>query len=1017
MNSVQGGSRPDRVTILVSKTRAQMTKVIGPGETVISTAKLGMEFLVDERQVCDLAGYYALLLELASQSDRAIIRDVLKHGLSYDTPHRRNGRTFDKVPHRWLMVDCDDIEAPPEMSPTDPYAVEWMIQNRFPAEFHDCSYIIQFSSSAGTAKAGRNIKVHLWFMLATPTHSDALVSWAKIHGFDPAVYHAVQVHYTANPIFQGCADPLQGPRVLFVQKAQEAVALVLPDAPRGPFKAPTAAPAAAVVGEGGTLLEGREGWLLRHNLAQVRARLAAGLALDAERMTAETCEAFNAKCCNLDGSWPASRIAEKVAATIRRAMAGEIPGLPRLGLQPHWKLFPEPIADIRASLSRQVASFFGPGMEDVLALAYPPGTGKTRAVAEEAVAAAMRGERTAFYLPTVALAVEVASKMLPYARVIRGRDQRDPNIAGQRMCQRAETARAVGEAGYSVGRTLCPECPFKKGCSYQAQFQSPPPIPIFSHAHLTLPRRAGWVPDRAVIDEASWQVCIEVRELAFADFLKAYPPGFEPALMAALVDGFRHGDVLARLYALPDHAALLDAASRLAFKDTRRITFGPTASVADVQRRVGGKRNAALFALILRSMAAEMASAPGRASSHTVRLVGDILRCSFLKRLCALDGVDKVLVIDAQADEGIIRRVMQGRIVQYERKDATRNADIIQVPSSVNGTSRLKRNTALVDKVARFAEWNGTEGAWLGPADTQLKTVMFVAKDIRHQITGEPENKGTLPVSVPFGAIDVAHYGNVKGSNTLEGHHSAVLLGRPQRPASAIEELSGLFMHDADPLLFTNSYVRQDRGYCHPGGRGASVWVHPDPRFQSLLEQSREWECIQALDRLRLYGPIRKTVVLLTDLVLPISVSRFASEEEIVPTWRDLAVQNGGLILDSPAWLAKTFPTRFASAAAAKEWVRVKWGTAPAIQETPVLPNAAACTPDALTATVVHHRPKPTRSRGRGNGFKRALHVGNPGSIPADLDKATGKATEFVAYIGGFMLMTNVSFVREPEGE
>ena len=358
MNSVQRASYQDSITVIVSTTRARMTKGFGPGGTVIFTARLGMKFLVHQRQVRGLADVYALLLEIASQADRAVIRGVLNHDLSYDTPHPRNGRTFHNVSHHWLMVDCDDIEAPAGMTSTDPYAIEWMIQNRFPAEFHDCSYIIQFSSSAGTAKAGRNIKVHLWFWLANAAHPDALVLWAKDHGFDPSVYRTVQPHYTAAPVFQGCTDPLTGPRTLFVRKAQETVALVLPDAPRGRFPGATAAPAAAVVGKGGTLLEGREGWLLRHNLAQVRARLAAGLALDAERMTAEACQAFYAKCCNLDGRWPAARISEKVAATIRRAMAGEIPGLPRAGLRPHWKLVPEPIEDIRVALEHDVAEFF-----------------------------------------------------------------------------------------------------------------------------------------------------------------------------------------------------------------------------------------------------------------------------------------------------------------------------------------------------------------------------------------------------------------------------------------------------------------------------------------------------------------------------------------------------------------------------------------------------------------------------------------------------------------------------------
>lgn len=617
-------------------------------------------------------------------------------------------------------------------------------------------------------------------------------------------------------------------------------------------------------------------------------------------------------------------------------------------------------------------------MRDVRALAYPPGTGKTYAVAREATLAAERGARVAIYVPTVALAIELAKQIGPLARVIRGRGQPDSDLAGQRMCQRADEAQAVGEAGYSAGRTLCPNCPFKADCAYLAQFDDPPNILIFAHAYLTIPRRAGWTPDFVVIDEAFWQVCIEVRKLALVDFIKAYPPGFEPSLSAAMVSGFQHGDVLGRLRALPDAASLMEAASRLAFRDTTSPRFSGTDTVADIQRKRGGQRNAVLFARILRALAAEMVSAPGRAVSHTVRLLGDTLHNSFLKELRALDGLANVLVIDAQADKGILERVMPGRTIQYERKDALRNADVVQVTCSVNGVARLKDNPGFVVKVARFAS---------GLCE---KALFIVPKVIRHKLTGETKDKGTLPVSFPMGTVDVGHYRNTKGSNTFKDHFAAVLLGRTQPPASAIEEWSGLFMHDTAPLQFTGEYVRENRGYCHPGGRGASVWVHPDPRLQTLLEQCREWECVQALDRLRLYGEVRKSVHLFTDLPLPVQVSHFLTEREIIPEWRDLALQNSGLLLDSPTWLAKTFPARFPTASVARDWLKAGWwqGADSAIDRL----NTLHPKPDPLAPLAVYHRPK----RGRGNGFKRALYLGSPDGIQAALDRATGKPTEFV---------------------
>lgn len=356
MYSVQSASAQDSITLITSADRnpARLTKLLGPGGAIITTAGRGTLFLVTERNLNGLVDLHSLLSEICSLPNVAVIRDRLKPGLSLDLPHRRNRQTFDQVPHHWVMLDMDSITAPPGMSPTDPYAIEWLIRKHLPPEFHHASYIIQFSSSAGIAKAGQKIKVHLWFWLAIPAHSSALLEWVKGYPADPAVFRPVQIHYTANPLFEACAEPLPGHRILFVQKAQEAVALLFDDGPRSHFQGATAVPVAAVVSKCGTLLEGREAWLLRWGMGYLRR----GLPLDAEAMTAEACAAFYSHCSNADGTWPTSRIAEKVVSTVHRAERGEIPGLPRLGLSPHWKLFPEPIEAIRAALADHVAEFF-----------------------------------------------------------------------------------------------------------------------------------------------------------------------------------------------------------------------------------------------------------------------------------------------------------------------------------------------------------------------------------------------------------------------------------------------------------------------------------------------------------------------------------------------------------------------------------------------------------------------------------------------------------------------------------
>lgn len=64
--------------------------------------------------------------------------------------------------------------------------------------------------------------------------------------------------------------------------------------------------------------------------------------------------------------------------------------------------------------------------------------------------------------------------------------------------------------------------------------------------------------------------------------------------------------------------------------------------------------------------------------------------------------------------------------------------------------------------------------------------------------------------------------------------------------------------------------------------RPVDVRVHPDRRVQAVVEQVREAEMIQAIDRLRLvHSPRKKTVIILCNIPLPIPV------DELV-TWRRL---------------------------------------------------------------------------------------------------------------------------------
>ena len=119
-------------------------------------------------------------------------QEPLKNGL-----YRRRLELFPDSPHRWLMLDVDGAQE------TD---FDSWIQANLPEAFHDITYVWHLSSSSGV-KPG--LRGHLWFWLTNEADSATVREWAKSwnqhlghRALDTAIYNAVQVHYTADPVVE-----------------------------------------------------------------------------------------------------------------------------------------------------------------------------------------------------------------------------------------------------------------------------------------------------------------------------------------------------------------------------------------------------------------------------------------------------------------------------------------------------------------------------------------------------------------------------------------------------------------------------------------------------------------------------------------------------------------------------------------------------------------------------------------------------------------------------------------------
>jgi hypothetical protein len=198
------------ITILASGKPSLCKRFFKDGDVVrAKKAEMSSYFRFESRAVNDIDEFASLLKELEQDRSRFIIRGQLA-----DKPMRRrlyrsdrsepNESPFLDVSTTWVMIDVDKLALPEGMSVREDTlaSLEYAI-GLLPAEFQDSSVFWQLSGSAGVFDDG-HISAHLYYWLDTPIANDVLRQWAKgcdRRLVDPAVFNAVQPHYTAAPLF------------------------------------------------------------------------------------------------------------------------------------------------------------------------------------------------------------------------------------------------------------------------------------------------------------------------------------------------------------------------------------------------------------------------------------------------------------------------------------------------------------------------------------------------------------------------------------------------------------------------------------------------------------------------------------------------------------------------------------------------------------------------------------------------------------------------------------------------
>ena len=396
--------------------------------------------------------------------------------------------------------------------------------------------------------------------------------------------------------------------------------------------------------------------------------------------------------------------------------------------------------------------------------------------------------------------------------ILRGRDHGAED--GQAPCLRWREARALGHKGLPVYSNLCrrsqeqevAQCPHFNDCDYirawQAAYASP--FVILVHSYLGIAwEGAGivhgvgaWEPEDETAGEengcaapgrrfnpthAAIIVCDEDPTQSLVErwslkrkALRAITEGDLGELILAGLDA--SDGLLSYLHdkgVTPERLRAAAGVRKLDEWKQGQVTSPSTAS-ADV-----GKAAAEAAPLVRLSRVLERLAESGRPGPAYSLLANGNGLIAQGRRTWAFDRA-RLLVLDGTANPEIMRKFVPaleaGQEIQVERK-----ARVIQVSdrtfckgSLINRAPNADREGS-AEPSARLLE----VGDFIEKAARRGKTLVVTNKPVRCSLTGEDKDS-SLAVSAQYRGADIAHFGNLRGSNEFEGHDTVIILGRDE---------------------------------------------------------------------------------------------------------------------------------------------------------------------------------------------------------------------------------------------
>ena len=533
-----------------------------------------------------------------------------------------------------------------------------------------------------------------------------------------------------------------------------------------------------------------------------------------------------------------------------------------------------------------------------LGIKAPAGIGKTEVVIQKIVELAKKRVYIEVYLPSNKLAKEFEKRILKTdhtvsVQLIHGRYSKN---APNNHCIKSKLAQRLASSDVSVPSLLCRNkegtqiCKMYDSCNYRGQYTSNKSVVIYNHKHLFIERNAeekSRKPNLIIIDESFFEQSLNATEIK-VDEIYGLSLSDDQKKDIKIKKALATKSPYDYLKEHCDNPQLLIKELLKELKSKRDAlikTITPGASELESQNISENVGKFSKSIMLLETMKADYVrikagkiplflycQEKNDRDSDEKKIVAwhCIKPHSKFERLCWQEDEEESLIptvyIDADLDNTITSLFFEN--LDIKAYVAKRKARVWQLLSNTHAKRDFYGDTADIkielvqEKINYFCNKFEKEGE---------KNVLLVTYKsvLESDIFNVPEN------------CRVIHFGGLKGLDDYKDCDACIVIGRQQLPYDAIDRIAiGLWCDNEGrlPLQQKKLPIKKVRGYRIKNDKklGMPVSVYEDDRLQAIMEQKRECETLQAIDRLRLiFNDDKKTILILSNVPLDIELDQY----------------------------------------------------------------------------------------------------------------------------------------------